>query len=152
MHVPASLYQKMTTVDMPSLTFEQIKEIYYVVNVMCFVFEFFSLGACLYIKYILRTHLVFTAMQYNKFIAALVSVIALTGLVFVISLHKIIWYAYSNLTKWLEIFLLVFQMMSNNPWFAALQSIMTLLLIVGVVMLLTITSRIKYKVEHYERL
>lgn len=152
MHLPKGFQDKIGRVDMPSLSFEQIKDIYYVVNVMSFVFAFFSFTACVYIKYSLRNRLVFTAIQYKKFLLALVMVNALTALVMVFSLHKMIFYAWFDLTKWLEIILLVFQMMSNDPFFAVVQMILIVLLIGGVISLITISWRVNQQVEHFERL
>ena len=59
--MPENLRNKIGKMNLPSLTSDQIKEIYYVVNVMWFVYAFFSLAACVYIKYSLRNRLLFTA-------------------------------------------------------------------------------------------
>lgn len=130
----------------------KLVEVYYFVNIVSLVVCLFSTAACFYLKWALSENLILTTQQYRKIVYAFALVFVMTFMSIAVVSHKLVTFAWTDVMKWVEVLILFGHMLSENTAFVAIEIICTFLLIFGIAILATISSRIETIVGRLEKL
>lgn len=130
----------------------KLVEVFYFINIISLVVCIFTCAACGYLKWSLQENLIFSVTQYRKFIYIFFGVFAMTLLSLLVVSHKLVSFAWSDMMKWIEVFLLFSHMLSENSSFVFIEALFTGLLMFGIAILAVISSRIEKTVTKLEKL